>query len=368
MNPIEILILFMSMAVLSIFLDELGFFKFLACKVVKHAGKSQLKLFTAFYIFVSIVTLFTSNDVVILTLTPFICYSCKSAKVNPFPYVLSLFVAANVASMCFIWGNPTNIYLATSQGINFVEYFRALWLPTLCAVITAYIVLLLLFLRSLRAPINCDGGEVTLGNRALVACAVVILLVCTVLLAVASYINVEMWIVSLVSACVLFTVALLFAAFGKRAPVELGRTVKRAPWILIPFLLSMFGLVWLLDKGGVTAWLGNLFAHGNAIVVFGTTSLIFANLINNIPMSVLFTAIINSAGVGKDAIYAAVIGSNLGAMLTPIGALAGLMWLMILKKNNIKLGFFKFIAYGVVITIPVAVVSYLALWLSLSIF
>ena len=63
-NPLKILALFISMTVLSIFLDETGFFKWLANAVLKKAGQNQIKLFTAFYITISLVTIFTSNDII----------------------------------------------------------------------------------------------------------------------------------------------------------------------------------------------------------------------------------------------------------------------------------------------------------------
>ena len=121
-NPIKILVLFISMTILSIFLDEIGFFKYIAIKAAKLFKKSQIKLFIGFYILISILTIFTSNDIIILTFTPFICYYTKNAKINALPYLISEFVAANTWSMILIIGNPTNIYLASALNINFIEY------------------------------------------------------------------------------------------------------------------------------------------------------------------------------------------------------------------------------------------------------
>ena len=43
--------------------------------------------------------------------------------------------------------------------------------------------------------------------------------------------------------------------------------------------------------------------------------------------------------------YASVIGSNLGVLLTPLGALAGLMWMNILKNAEVELNFFSYIKH-----------------------
>ena len=74
------------------------------------------------------------------------------------------------------------------------------------------------------------------------------------------------------------------------------------------------------------------------------------NFINNIPISVLFSEVIES-GVASE-VYASIIGTNIGAFLTPIGALAGIMWLSMLKQNNVKFNFLTFTKYGIILSIP----------------
>lgn len=119
MNPLKILVLFVSMTVLSVFLDEVGFFQWLANEALKKGGNSQIKLFTVLFLAVGLLTVFTSNDVVVLTFTPFICHFCKRAKISPVPYLIAEFVAANSFSMALIIGNPTNIYLGASADLTF---------------------------------------------------------------------------------------------------------------------------------------------------------------------------------------------------------------------------------------------------------
>ena len=59
-NPLKILVLFISMTILSIFLDELGFFSYLANLALRKAGASQLRLFMILYVTVSVLTVFTT--------------------------------------------------------------------------------------------------------------------------------------------------------------------------------------------------------------------------------------------------------------------------------------------------------------------
>ena len=153
-NPIKILILFFSMTFLSIFLDEVRFFKFIASILTNRCKTNQTSLFFALYALVSILTIFTSNDIVILTFTPFICYFTKNTKINPIPYLVAEFAAANTWSMMLIIGNPTNIYLATSANINFIEYFKVMFLPTLIAGLTQLLLMYLIFKNKLKQHTN----------------------------------------------------------------------------------------------------------------------------------------------------------------------------------------------------------------------
>ena len=71
------------------------------------------------------------------------CYFCINAKIDPIPYVVAEFVAANTLSMFLIIGNPTNIYLASSYGIGFLNYIAAMAIPTLIAGLVAFFILFL---------------------------------------------------------------------------------------------------------------------------------------------------------------------------------------------------------------------------------
>ena len=158
-NPIKILILFVSMTLLSVFLDEVGFFKYLATYATKKAKSNQISLFFILYAIVSILTVFTSNDIVILTFTPFICYFAKSTKINPIPYLVAEFVGANTWSMMLIIGNPTNIFLATSAGIEFIDYLKVMLFPTLLSGITEVVILFVLFYKQLKKPLELHIEE-----------------------------------------------------------------------------------------------------------------------------------------------------------------------------------------------------------------
>lgn len=362
-NPVKILILFISMTILSVFLDELGFFGYLANVTLKKAKTSQTKLFIYLYVAVSILTVFTSNDVIILSFTPFICYFCKNAKISPLPYLTAEFIAANTLSMALIIGNPTNIYLATSYGFDFLGYFKIMFLPTLFSGITAFIVLYLLFRKKLKEQINGEADYILLSDKLSLSIGLIHLSVCTVLLAISSYINLEMWIVSLVSVISLFTFSLIINICRGHKPYVLKNCVIRAPFQLIPFVLSMFIMIIVLEDKGITSLIASFIGTDFIVFKYGVLSFLSANVINNIPMSALFSSIASTVSIEyvNGAVFASIIGSNLGAFLTPIGALAGIMWNNILKNHGVKYGYLDFIKTGAIVALPTLIVALITL-------
>lgn len=351
-NPLKILVLFFSMTILSVFLDELGFFRFLANLALKKSHGGQKTLFLSLYLTVSVLTVFTSNDIIILSFTPFICYFAKNAKIDATPYLAAEFVAANTWSMALVIGNPTNIYLATACGLDFLSYLKLSLLPTLLAGSVAFLALWLLFRKKLSTPIAHTPEEIRLNEKPLLALGIFHLSVCTILLAISSYIGLEMWLISACCVGSLFLTALLFAAIRRKKPDELINCLKRAPYELIPFMLSMFVMVVALSDIGATKAVARFLGNDYPVLKYGVASFFAANVINNIPMSVFFSSVLEAANAPLGAVFATIIGSNLGAFLTPIGALAGIMWSSILNEHGLKFGYLDFLKIGVTVAIP----------------
>ncbi len=361
-NPIKIIILFFSMTCLSIFLDEVGLFKFLANFAAKKAKNNQFALFTIFYLLTAALTIFTSNDIVILTFTPFICFFCKNSKINPIPYLVAEFSAANTWSLMLIIGNPTNIYLATSANIAFFDYFKIMALPTLCAGLIEYAVLLLVFFRKLKTPLQLVDEEVHIENKVALFVGLGHLLICLVFLIISSYIHVEMWLISFICASSLLIFTLVMCLVSKKNWTYLTGSLKKLPYPLIPFFLSMFVVVVAINYQGISEKLAELLNHTNTIWTYGFSSFIVSNLINNIPMSILYSNMCNN----NMAVYASIIGSNIGAFLTPTGALAGIMFTNLVNEHQTKYSFLDFIKYGAIISLPIIAVALLTLTLSIS--
>lgn len=365
-NPIKILILFLSISFLSIVLDEAGFFKKCAIYAIQKNNSNQKKLFFAISLIVSCLTIFTSNDIIILTFTPFICYFCKHAKINPIPYLISEFVLANTWSMMLIIGNPTNIYLAESFDISFFKYLSIMFFPTLLVSILASFFIYLIFKNQLSQKLVIENKiNVIKTNNFLMLISLIHLGLCTIFLSISSYTNFEMWIISLFFAIslLLFTISYSLLKHDK----ILISSIKRVPYNLIPFILSMFIIISSLTNNGITKifahFLGNVSNNSTStIFVYGISAFIACNILNNIPMSVFYEQIISlsSNTFIYEKIFSTIIASNIGAYLTPIGALAGIMWMSVLKNSGVKFNFLSFIKYGFLIA-PLLIIVALSL-------
>lgn len=362
MNPFKILILFISISILSIILEEAGFFELCAVHTLKKVKNSQKKLFCLLYLVVTILTMFTSNDIIILTFTPFICYFTKRKKINPIPYLVGEFVGANTLSLMFIIGNPTNIYLATYYEIGFFEYFKVMAVPTVVLSLTAFLLVYLIFRRELSKQIVNDEDVTTdvKCNKHLIIVGLIHLITCTIMLILSSYLNFEMWYI-----CLGFAVSITIYLFAydliNHEKHEI-KVYKKAPWSLVPFVLSMFIIVLALKEHSVLMHIADWFdsLSSSSIIktyIYGISSYFSCSLINNIPMSVAYASILENSSSGLPELYATIIGSNLGALLTPVGALAGIMWLSLLKSHNIKFNFITFMKYGIIISIPTILVG-----------
>ena len=368
LNPFGILVLFLSMVFMSIYLDITGFFEYCARLALTFSKNSGKRLFFSFFFIISFLTIFTSNDIIILTFTPFIYYFTKHAGVDPLPYLIAEFFAANTWSMMLFIGNPTNIVLASAFQIHFLDYFKWMFFPTVVAGLANLTLLYVLFRKRLQLSMKHESmlhPADAFTDKTGAALGLFVLFSCIAALSVAPYFHIELWLVSITFALLLIFILLLrdsYARFIKKnarlEQLTFSKTLKRMPLGIIPFILAMFISVEALRTYGVTADIGYYFkdlinqSSTLSVFLFGFSSAFSANIINNIPMTVAYVPIIEASAstVNLPAIFATVVGSNLGANITPIGALAGIMWITILRNKDVTVSFKKFVKYGLLIT------------------
>ena len=381
-GPFSIVILFLSMTFVALTLDVSGFFEYLAVKVLKRVGGSGTKLFICIYLFTGILTVFTSNDILILTLTPFLIVFLRHIEINPIPFLIAEFFAANIFSISLLIGNPTNIIVATQYNLNFIDYMKVMFFPTLIAGITAFLVLYFIFKKEINVKYKVKKlPDLRLRSWEILG---IILLSGTLLsLGILSMYGYLLWHVSLFWALV----AVLFFALPHLTIILRTKTsfresyiykiYKKMPWEIIPFVLGFFIIIEAFYANGITQALteyfvsvfdGNIFSSVFSVGILSTLS---ANLMNNIPMTVFFSGLLQGFAAGTaqlGALYALIVGSNFGAILTPIGALAGIMWLKMLKHEKINLSFRQFMIYGAKVVLVTLLVTLLCIFIIFAFF
>ncbi len=394
LSPWKIIIIFFTVAYAAISTDITGIFEVLAFKIVRWSQGNTRKLFLAFYLFAAILTIFTSNDIVILTLTPIIFYLGKHAKLNIIPFLFAEFFGANTLSMMLMIGNPTNIIIADALDIGFFQYIKVMFIPTIVATITNYVLLYQVFKKDLAKKHTLKSeSKVEVRSYLDVAISAVLLILMLVALLLSEPLGLEIWIITSFF-CILFLFEDLVFYIFRRLPTknqsteekyqkhslksDLHLAFKRMPWGILPFIFTIFVCVGALNQTGIfqniAIFIGQFSQSTlSSIFSFGISGLLTANIINNQPMSIMFSSLLLSAEnlltaeAFKGASFATVIASNLGANLTLIGALAGLMWRDILKAKGLDINYWKFLKVGLIVTPITATITFLTLWIVISI-
>ena len=378
-QPFAIVILFMSIAYICLSLDLTGFFEYLALKAVKASGTSTKKLFYYFFFLSSLLTIFTSNDIVILTITPIIVYFSKHTKINPVPFLITQFFAANIWSITLFIGNPTNIIVGEAFNLQFIEYSLWMFLPTIIAGMSCFLLLWFLFRNKIpkefEPPVIVPRSA--LRDKSGAIFNLLILISCLILLAYGSSVNFPLWIISIFFALIILCRMLIYDFLNNQNKFLKNNSntinsLKRMPWKILPFILGMFIIVEALVETGWIAELSRAFQglFSNLLIAIISTTFLSAltcNLMNNQPMTILFTQILlyNSYSLTESVklgvVFSLVMGSNFGANFTLLGALAGIMWHKIISDKDINISYGKFARYGFLIMPIVILLSCLTL-------
>jgi arsenical pump membrane protein len=373
-KPYSILIMIVSLSYICVSLDYTGFLEYVSLRVAGASKNSGRRLFVYFFLLTAFLTLFTDNDIVILTMTLIIFYFSKNAKIDPIPFLFAQFFAVNIMGMALYIGNPTNIVVADSYPLSFAEFAKWMFLPALLASATCLALLWLVFRR--RIPENFEIPAVdprsALRNRNGAIFGSVALVLTIVFMSVpTSLTGVPIWVIPLFFAFVMLLHDIV--SYRSRALT----IASRVPWKIVPFLIGLFVIIESLASSG---WTG-LFASqlsvisGNLIAtVFGICFLssLMAGLMNNHPMTIFSVRALQDSsftGTAKlGATTALIAGSNFGANFTLIGALAGIMWAKMLSDKGCSISFSQFSKYGFLIMPLVVCVACLTLVAELAIF
>ncbi|SMC08736.1 arsenic transporter [Nitratiruptor tergarcus] len=357
---------FIGIILLSMVLDEIGFFEWAAVKMTKLSYGSGTLMFINTLLLGAFVAAFFANDGAALILTPILLAKMRYLQMDNraiFAFLMAGGFIGDSASNPLVISNLTNIVTADYFHIGFVEYMQKMFLPNLLAIIASIAVLWLFFRKAIPKRVDISilpEAQSVIKHKKMFRISWIFLG-----LLLAGYFIGDIYHIPISFFALGGALLFLIIAAKYRATKPL-MTIKAAPWQVVWFSIGLYVVVFGLKNAGLTdeiaEWIIALKQHGREVATIGTgfLSAFLSAVMNNMPTIMVMDLAIDKTGDTFLA-YANILGANLGPKMTPIGSLATLLWLHVLAKKGVKIGWGEYMKVGLIITPPVLFIALLGL-------
>ena len=357
---------FIGIIILSMVLDEIGFFKWCAIKMAKLSGGNGHLMFVYALLLGSFVSALFANDGAALILTPILLAQMNVLKLNAktiLAFLLAGGFISDSASLPFVFSNLTNIVTANYFDIGFAEYFSNMFIPYLVSTFISIVVLWLFLRKDIPQQIDItllENADTVLKSKTLFIFSWFFLALLLAGYFIGDHFDLPISVFALGG-------GLLFLAIASYAKtVNPVHIIKTAPWQVVWFSIGLYIVVYGLKNAGLTDYLTVVLEHlverGDAVAVIGTgfIAAFLSAFMNNMPTIMIMDIALHDIP-NQALIYANIVGCNLGPKMTPFGSLATLLWLHVLSQKGVKIGFWQYSKFGLMVTPPILLVVLLTL-------
>ncbi len=368
---------FVAIIIISLILDEAGFFKWAALHVARWGQGNARLLFALIVILGAVVSALFANDGAALILTPIVMAMLLALGFNAaatLAFVMAAGFIADTASLPLIVSNLVNIVSADFFDIGFSSYAKVMVPVTIVSIIISLLVLFAYFYRHIPTSYSLtqlDKPASAITDISTFKAGWVILPV-----VLAGFFGLEQFNIPVSAVAALGALSLYIVAY-KSKTIDTRKVISNAPWAVVIFSLGMYLVVYGLRNAGLTQYLSNVLSvlseQSTFVATIGTgvISAFLSAIMNNMPTVLIGALSIDASsasGTIKEAmIYANIIGSDLGPKFTPIGSLATLLWLHVLQKKGLVITWSYYLRVGLILTLPVllATLAALSVWVSI---
>ena len=347
---------------------ETGFFKWLCLWVAKLVKCRVIPILVGFMLLAGFLSMFIDSITVLLFMATVGIELSRLLKFNPIPLIIGMIFAANIGGAASMSGDPPNLLIGTAFGYTFWDFLMntgaIAWAGMLVAIVFFYFA----SRKSLTVSCNESSGLVkiqpgeTITNRSLFIINLAVFILIIVLLVTHAQTGLSVAAIGFIAG----TLTLLVAF--KRAP----EIVKRVDWHTILFFLGLFVTVSGLEETGVlktlASYIGDV-SKGNIVIAMTVILWIsaFASaVVDNIPFAAIMVPVISNLSQASGLplpplAWALSLGTDIGGNGTPIGASANVVGIAIAEKEGYRIGWGRFLKYGLSGMILVVAVCWLLL-------
>jgi arsenical pump membrane protein len=298
-------------------------------------------------------------------LTPVMLALVKRLKVPAVPYVLLCAFVANVGSLLLPISNLTNLLFAEAFRQTFAAFAARTIMPQLVALVATYAILRWHFRRQLPSRFDSESlpepASVVPNHAYFVACVTVLAAV-SIFYFLAPLMGLEPYVFAFAASAVL---AVAGTAVGR---VRI-RVVRELAWDLFPFVIGLFIAVQGLENLGIigvsSGWLAEMRPGSPEKLLTAAGATAFAsNIVNNLPAALIARSVLLRSHAHMGTVLAALIGANVGPMITPFGSLATMLVLAFARRDGEEVRTGELVMLGLW-AVPV-IIAFTTLTLALS--